>query len=256
MLSATYGTLVTPALASKWNEEEDGLCKLCEDKIGTIQHILSGCRVALGQGRYRWRHDKVLKQLTDHVTFHCERRVNTSKNPLKEKSQLIGFVPAGSKKVHEKKHLKRSFGILAGVRDWTVMSDIDGQLKFPEDIASTRLRPDLIIFSRSAKKVLWWELTVPSEERIAESHELKMDRYNSLQAEIQDNGWTCFSFAVEIGARGVVARSVESAARRIGFGGRELKRLVKDSGREAAHCSKWLYLLSRKKEWEYRNPGT
>ena len=47
-------------------------------------------------------------------------------------------------------------------------------------------------------------------------------------------------------------KSLERAARRVGFEGRYLKKLVRDSGKEAAHCSRWIYLLSRKKEWEFR----
>ena len=50
----------------------------------------------------------------------------------------------------------------------------------------------------------------------------------------------------------MVAQSLERAARRVGFKGRYLKKLVRDSGKEAAHCSRWIYLLSRKKEWEFR----
>ena len=53
----------------------------------------------------------------------------------------------------------------------------------------------------------------------------------------------------------MVAKSLESAARRVGFRGRELKKLVRESGKEAAHCSRWIYLLSRKKEWEFRKVG-
>ena len=98
--------------------------------------------------------------------------------------------------------------MLSGATDWTVLADLDKQLKFPSEIALTRLRPDLVLFSKASKRVIWWELTVPSEaseERIAASHELKLDRYTSLQAEIQANGWSCFKFTVKVGARGVVA---------------------------------------------------
>ena len=62
ILRAVYGTLVTPSLAVKWDEAEDGMCKLCSSERGTIQHILSGCKVAFEQVRYTWRHDKVLNQ--------------------------------------------------------------------------------------------------------------------------------------------------------------------------------------------------
>ena len=69
VVKAVYGTLMTPALVSNWLEEEDGKFKLCDDAPGTIKHILSGCRVALAQGRYRWRHDKVLKQISEQVIY-------------------------------------------------------------------------------------------------------------------------------------------------------------------------------------------
>ena len=35
---------------------------LCNEE-GTLNHILSGCKVALSQGRYKWRHDEVLKNI-------------------------------------------------------------------------------------------------------------------------------------------------------------------------------------------------
>ena len=180
--------------------------------MGTIQHILAGCKVALSQGRYRWRHDKVLKQISEQVVFHCDRRVNTYKNKAGDGRQFIDFVPAGRRKAgtNDRKE-SRGFGILGGSRDWIVLSDIEGQLKFPSEIVEIRLRPDLVIFSRSVKTVIWWELTVPSEERISESHEY------SLQTEIQAEGWCCYNVAVEVGARGVVAQSLERAARRIGL---------------------------------------
>lgn len=42
-----------------WGLREDPFCKLCRQK-GTLAHKLSGCKTALTQGWYRWRHDKVL----------------------------------------------------------------------------------------------------------------------------------------------------------------------------------------------------
>ena len=256
MLSAVYGTLITPSLASKWDENEDGKCKLCEDALGSLKHILSGCIVALHQGRYTWRHNKVLRQISQQVIFHCENRVNNPRRPLAQKSPVgnINFVAAGTRpQVAEGAKPKNvGFGILSEARDWRVICDLGGQLSFPSEIAKTRLRPDLIIYSSSLRRVVWWELTCPSEERISEAHELKLDRYSALKAECEDNGWSCFSQAIEVGARGMVAESLSKAARLIGLRGRALKKLVTDAGKEAAHCSRWIYLLSGKKEWEYQ----
>ena len=49
-LKIVYGTVVTPAMKSKWYTDEDGNCKWYETNRGTIQHILSGCPVSLQQG--------------------------------------------------------------------------------------------------------------------------------------------------------------------------------------------------------------
>ena len=43
-------------------------------------------------------------------------------------------------------------------------------------------------------------LTYPSEEQISAAHELKLDRYSELQVECQENGWSCYNMAVEVGA--------------------------------------------------------
>ena len=56
-LRAVYGTVITPAMKSKWDADEDGNCNLCANyNRWTIQHILSGCPVSLRQGRYKGIH--------------------------------------------------------------------------------------------------------------------------------------------------------------------------------------------------------
>ena len=166
---------------------------------------------------------------------------------------MINFVPAGSKCTNKSSvGGKKSFGILDGANDWEVLVDLGKQLKFPPEIASTRSRPDLVIFSRVLKRVVWWELTCPSEERIDEDHNLKLNRYSNLKIECENNGWNCYNLAVEVGARGLVAESLRRAASMIGIKGRVLKKLLRDVSKEAAHCSRWIYLLSRRKEWESR----
>ena len=254
ILRAVYGTLVTPSLAVKWDEAEDGMCKLCSSERGTIQHILSGCKVALEQGRYTWRHDKVLNQIRSQVAYHLDKRVNNPKRSISLQSSKVEFVSAGAKvKGIPRCHHRSGMGILTEARDWVLLADVNGQLKFPSEVVTTRLRPDLIIYSTSTKRIVWWELTCPSEERISAAHELKLDRYSELQVECQENGWSCYNMAVEVGARGVVAESLIKAAAAIGMRGRAQKKLIRDVGMEACHCSKWLYWLCGKKEWDRRD---
>lgn len=41
-------------------------CQLCQ-KRGSLEHILSCCPKALGEGRYRWHHDQVLRAVADTI---------------------------------------------------------------------------------------------------------------------------------------------------------------------------------------------
>ena len=256
-LSVVYGTVITPSLKSKWDENEEGNCKLCVNNRGTIQHILSGCPVSLQQGRYTWRHNKVLKQIYDQVLYHVEHRVNNPRRSTKNEGKIknIEFVGPGKNVVSalKKKRDYGGMGIMTAAKDWMVVADLDKQLRFPQEVqVQTQLRPDLIMYSNSIKRIIWWELTCPSEERISVSHELKLDRYANLQGDCQTAGWSCYNMAIEVGARGFVAESLQRAATAIGFRGRAVKKLVREVGQEALHCSKWIYWLSEKREWETR----
>ena len=53
----------------------------------------------------------------------------------------------------------------------------------PEEVAVTDMRPDMLLISDLTKKVGIVELTVPGEERIEVSGELKRTKYAGLQEE-------------------------------------------------------------------------
>ena len=73
LVKSVYDLLPTPANKNTWFGTEEK-CTLC-GKEATLNHILTGCQVALAQGRYKWRHDQVLKTLTNLVE---EKRLSTS----------------------------------------------------------------------------------------------------------------------------------------------------------------------------------
>ena len=116
----------------------------------------------------------------------------------------------------------------------------------------TDKRPDPIMYSNSIKRIIWWELTCPVEENISKNHDMKLDKYAELQVDCQNAGWSCFNVAIEVGARGFAAESLQRAATSIGIRGRAVKKLVREAGLEAMHCSRWIYWLCEKKEWETR----
>ena len=47
----------------RWRKKEDPTCLLCNGSRQTTEHVLSSRRVALSQGRYIWRHNRVLQVL-------------------------------------------------------------------------------------------------------------------------------------------------------------------------------------------------
>ena len=69
------------------------------------------------------------------------------------------------------------------------MVDLDGQVKVPEDITITNLRPDILLISQRTKQLGIIELTVPSEERIEISGQIKRMKYEAIAQEGRLNGW-------------------------------------------------------------------
>ena len=65
--------------------------QLCGGK-GSLQHLLSGCPRSLSEGRYRWRHDQVLKVIAGVVS---EALKSNRFSPGRHK---VIFVRAGSSK--------------------------------------------------------------------------------------------------------------------------------------------------------------
>merc|ERR1712002_870484 len=66
LIKSVYDLLPTPANKCVWFRSEEYKCQLCGGS-GTLNHILSACPVALKQGRYRYRHDEVLKEIAKHI---------------------------------------------------------------------------------------------------------------------------------------------------------------------------------------------
>ena len=51
-----------------------------------------------------------------------------------------------------------------------------------------------------------WEKTIPFDNRIDAAHELKMEKYSALCADIFQAGWICHLNAIEIGSRGLITK--------------------------------------------------
>ncbi len=151
LIQAVYDVLPSPSNLHIWSKVESPACPLCFRR-GTLEHILSCCTKALGEGWYRWRHYQVLKAIVEGVEWAKHSR------PSKQT-----FIRAGEQ---PRPAAKTSAGILATASDWQLLVDLEQQLKFPNRIVTTTFRPNVVLLSESTKQVVLLELTVPWEDRL------------------------------------------------------------------------------------------
>ena len=189
----------------------------------------------MAEGKYKWRHDQVLREIAQCV----EERRRISNSERKTERGWIQFVREGEKA--KRKTQQPAANFLDGASDWSLTVDLDGKLKIPEKVASTNLRPDMMLLSNSAKKMGIVELTVPSEERVEVSGELKRAKYSEIEREGRSKGWTVRIWTVEVGCRGFPAASMAAFLRDIGVGGGERKKKLKKIGEEAERCSRSIW---------------
>ena len=90
------------------------------------------------------------------------------------------------------------------LNDWKVVADLSDGYMFPGHIAVSALRPDIVIYSNTLKRVIIVELTCPCEENMESWHSTKLLKYSGLASVISCNGWYCDLFTIEVGARGVL----------------------------------------------------
>ena len=241
LVKAVFDLLPTPSNKNLWYGTEES-CHLCGG-VGTVCHILSGCPTALAQGRYKWRHDEVLRELAQ--TVEEKRRGHNTDGETAGVG--IMFVKAGERKKRDVKIVPRTY--LEGARDWRLLVDLDGKLRVPGNIMETELRPDMLLISDSTKRMGVVELTVPSEDRIEVSGELKRSKYAIIQQEGKRQGWRVQVWAVEVGCRGFPAASMASFLKDIGVTGGDRKRKLRKIAETTERASKWLWNCSRFKEW-------
>ena len=245
-VGSTYNTLPTKINLERWGIIDNSKCSLCEEDHCSIRHVLSGCRVSLHQGRFMYRHNKVLRVLAHHI----QGFLNTNK-VVSSGIKKIHFVKGGAK---EKKGRKPDLGILHKAKDFVLNVDLDKQLRFPEHIATDVLaRPDIVIYSNTLRLVLLIELTCPCEERFHEANLGKIRKYgvsSELQDKIRKNGWDCLCFPVEVGARGYCSTSLRSCLRRLGLGRIRTNKVIKEAGETSLRSSYWIWLGRERFQWE------
>ena len=244
-VGATFNTLASESNKRRWGLVENAICPLCEDEavVCNIKHVLSGCKYSLANGRYRFRHDQVLKAIAHGLLEYLQ---TGKKKKVREK---INFVREGEQSTRKVRTSYDRVGVLDSASDWTLLVDLNKSLKFPDHICSTLKRPDVVLYSGFTKQVVMVELTCPCEERFLESHEGKLSKYVDLVTECEVAGWKSHLFAVEVGARGYASESLNRCLRALGLNKQRVKRCTKEASEAALRSSFWVWIKREDKEW-------
>ena len=246
-VQSTFNTMSCPKNRVRWRESSDPSCDLCSHSPCTIPHILSDCRFSLESGRYTFRHDSVVNVMVDAI----KNFINKKKTSPPAPSKGITFVKAGAKEVKRKK--RPPTGILDEARDWVLHCDLGGvNPTVPPSIAVTESRPDIFIYSVSAKYAITIGNTSGCEENFSARHEDKLNRYGPLDDAITSNGWKHSLFCVEVGARGYCANSVLSCFKSLGFSSKLARDTVKDLGLTAMKASFAIWLARADKSKSFQ----
>ena len=252
VLNATINSVVTPDLRKLWGLCHSAKCPLCDHKQASLFHILSGCRVALAQRRYTWRHDSVLITLQDPLTAHIDVH---NKAPPSVAARKILFVSSARKVDKKRSKVKLSpVSLLGTAPDWKLQIDFTtSPTPFPAHICATDQRPDIVLYSDSTRTVILIELTCPAEENIADARFRKTIKYTELKDQIVDCGWSCHLKTIEVGVRGLVSASVPRALRSLGFSNAATRDLSRKVSLACARCSLAIYQCHRTKHWTWRS---
>lgn len=244
LLRSVTDLLPTPSNLKIWGGEEDPSCKQCGAANCTLNHILTGCPKALAEGRDRWRHDRVLTEIAKWVE---QQRVKANNNQAQPPGAMT-FVREGDKARKTSMPTRNLPSTLQRASDWELSVDLKRRLVFPQDVAVTSLRPDMVLLSRSRKAIIVAELTVPWEERLDVSHQLKKAKYQDLIDEASLKGWHATIFPIEVGCRGFPAKSVRFFLQKMGLAPKQLKTAVRDIAAAAESGSRWLW-IKRAQNW-------
>lgn len=248
IVRATYDVLPSPTNLHLWYGE-DPACLQCAAPAN-LKHILVGCKTSLTQGRYTWRHNQVLKCLAAEIE---NKRATTNAMPPNAQTTFTRkttFMREGEKR--RTKPSPPDPGPLSAARDWEMRTDLSQRLTFPPEIVVTNLRPDLVLWSKSCRRVFIVELTVPWEEAIDEAFERKRLRYANLAAEAEEKGWNVKVWPVEVGCRGFVANSTTRLLKEVGIRGQAQRKAIKELSAAAERSSHWLWLKRGDATWASR----
>ena len=205
VLNSMSDSLPTNTNLKLWNRILSSQCNMCNADKETLHHVLNACPRMLD--RYKWRHDNVLHLLHTFVAEHFK-----NKSDIEVKCDIVIV----------NDHIQF---------DQCIQT-------IPDYVYLTAERPDLVIVDKRKKNIVIVELTIPFEHNFHKAYTRKANRYKSLVAGIEECGFTCDYFSVEVGSRGIVHQGTSAILRNItGAQRMNVKDLINSLSKCAMKCS-------------------
>jgi len=141
--------------------------------------------------------------------------------------------------------------LLTCAKDWQCLVDYSNQpVIFPPTITATDKRPDIVIWSVTAKKAILIELTVPNEDNIVDAEFRKKNKYGDLVEACRTASWETHLLTVEVGARGFVAGSFRKCLKFLDVSNPTISRTISAASKTALRCSYSLFLARNLPLWK------
>ncbi len=208
---AAIDVLPTGDNLKTWGKTDAANCELCGNR-STLLHILNGCKTALNQGRYTFRHNAIISHLVKYLRDNvCQE--------IKVYADIQGCSTTGG--------------------------------TIPASIVTTAEKPDIVCVNGSTKSVTILELSVPFESNINKANEFKTNKYASLVLDIENAGFMCNLICFEVGSRGLITANNKSQFKKIAKIAQSkcAKDLWAQASRIAVSCSYVIFNARYEKEW-------
>ena len=88
-----------------------------------------------------------------------------------------------------------------------MLVDVGQDLIFPTEIASTNLRPGLVLQSTALKTAYILEFIIPWENLFKEAYSLQKPHYAELAADVKQCSWNTKVYLIKVRCRGFVGSS-------------------------------------------------
>ena len=212
---AGTNTLATPDNLGRWGRPVNPKCALpgCSS-VCTLGHLLSACSKSLD--RFAYRHNSVLAHLLKVINENKGSEIDTY-------ADLNGF----------------------RINNGTV----------PPDLCQTSQKPDLLVLDKRYQpaKIYIIELTCPwdSKQAFQAAVDRKLSRYERLALDLEEKGYTVFSWPFEVGVRGSLDKRNSVLLETIcnTFNIKAHKKLKRDLSKIALVASHRIYLARASTDW-------